>query len=52
MVAQLIASHLWKIGFMDFTAAFMSGDKIERTLYTSQPREGVPGLQPGQLLKL
>jgi hypothetical protein len=24
MVAQLIASHLWKIGFRDFTQAFMS----------------------------
>ena len=52
MVAQLIASHLWKIGFMDFTQAFMSGDNIDRALYTSQPREGVPGMQPGQLLKL
>ena len=52
MVAQLIASHLWKIGFMDFTQAFMSGDNIDRALYTSQPREGVPGMQLGQLLKL
>ena len=52
MVAQLIASHLWKIGFMDFTQAFMSGDNIDRVLFTSQPREGVPGMQPGQLLKL
>ena len=52
LVTQLIASHRWRIGFMDFTQALMSGDNIERVLYTSQPREGVPGMLPGQLLKL
>ena len=52
LVTQLIASHLWKIGFMDFAQAIISGDNIDQVLYTSQPGEGVPGMQPGQLLKL
>ena len=52
LVAQLIASHRWQLGFLDFTQAFHSGDKIERTIYATQPREGIPGLAEGQLLKL
>ena len=52
LVTQLIASHQWKLGFLDFTQAFHSGDKIQRTLYATQPREGIPGLAEGQLLRL
>eukprot|EP00435_Cladocopium_sp_Y103_P067719 s304_g30.t1 len=52
MVTQLVASHRWQLGFLDFTQAFMSGDPIQRTIYAAQPREGIPGLIPGQLLKL
>ena len=52
MVAQMVASHRWRLGFLDFTQAFMSGDPIQRTIYAAQPREGIPGLSPGQLLKL
>lgn len=52
LVAQLITSHRWKIGFLDFTQAFHSGDAITRTIYATQPREGVPGMKPGQLIKL
>ena len=52
MVAQMIASYKWRLGFLDFTQAFMSGDPIQRTIYAAQPREGIPGLTPGQLLKL
>ena len=37
---------------MDFTQAFHSGDKIQRRLFAEQPREGIPGMQPGQLLRL
>ena len=51
-VAQLVASHRWRLGFLDFTQAFHAGDKIQRTLYCEQSREGVPGMVPGQLLKL
>ena len=52
MVTQLVASHKWRIGFLDFTQAFMSGDPIQRTIYAAQPREGIPGLAPGQLIRL
>ena len=52
LVAQLIASFRWELGFLDFTQAFHSGDPINRTLYAEQPREGVPGMVPGQLLQL
>ena len=52
LVTQLIASHRWQLGFLDFTQAFHSGDKIERTIYATQPREGIPGLADGQLIKL
>ena len=51
-VAQLVSSFQWKLGFLDFTQAFHSGDPIERLLYATQPREGIPGMNPGQLLKL
>ena len=51
-VAQMIASHRWRLGFMDFTQAFHSGDPINRTLFCEQPREGVPGMVPGQLIRL
>ena len=51
-VTQVICSKRWRIGFMDFTQAFHSGDKIQRRLFAEQPREGIPGMQPGQLLRL
>eukprot|EP00435_Cladocopium_sp_Y103_P040911 s2194_g11.t1 len=51
-VAQLIASFCWRLGFLDFTQAFHSGDQIQRLLFATQPREGIPGLSPAQLLKL
>ena len=51
-VAQIVASHKWRVGFMDFTQAFHSGDLIEREIYAEQPREGIPSMAPGQLLSL
>ena len=52
LVAQIITSYKWKIGFLDFTQAFHSGDAINRIIYANQPREGIPGMHPGQLVKL
>ena len=50
---QLICSHKWVPGFLDFTQAFHSGDKIQRELYASQPGDcPLPGFQPRQLLRL
>lgn len=51
-VAQIIASMAWKLGFMDFTQAFHSGDPIDRLLFAEQPREGMPNMVPGQLIKI
>ena len=51
-VVQIIASMSWKIGFMDFTQAFHSGDLIDRLLFAEQPREGMPNMVPGQLIKI
>ncbi len=52
MVTQIIATSQWRLGFLDFTQAFHSGDAIQRTIFAEQPREGVPGLAPGQLIRL
>eukprot|EP00435_Cladocopium_sp_Y103_P035126 s1424_g9.t1 len=49
---QIIASMRWRLGFLDFTQAFHSGDQIDRLIYAEQPHEGIPGLVSGQLLKL
>ena len=50
---QLICSHQWIPGYLDFTQAFHSGDNISREVYASQPSEcGLPGNHPRQLLKL
>ena len=49
---QMLASHQWTIGHLDFTQAFHSGDQIQRELCCSLPPEGIPGLHPRQLLQL
>ena len=49
---QILCSMAWEIGNLDFTQAFHSGDPIERELYCEQPKEGIPGAQPRQLLRL
>ncbi|CAE7350468.1 RE1 [Symbiodinium sp. CCMP2456] len=51
-VTQVLASMGWDPGFLDFTQAFHSGDKINRELYCTQPKEGIPGIHPRQLIKL
>ena len=51
-VVQIIASMSWNLGFMDFTQAFHSGDPIDRLLFAEQPREGMPNMVPGQLIKI
>jgi hypothetical protein len=55
VVLQALASRKWKIGFLDFTQAFMSGKPIERAsgpLYCEQPKGGVPGADPQSLIQL
>jgi hypothetical protein len=36
----------------DITAAFLNGERAERQLYMEQPREGLPGMVPGQLIEI
>ena len=49
---QMMASRQWKPGYLDFTQAFHSGDRLEREIYAEQPMEGIPGCHPRQLLEL
>lgn len=49
---QILSSFGWIPGYLDFTQAFHSGDKISREIYATQPPEGVPGYQPRQVLRL
>ena len=51
-VAQVLASMQWVPGFVDFTQAFHSGDKLERELYCRLPPEGIPGAHKSQVLRL
>ncbi|CAE7894304.1 GIP, partial [Symbiodinium necroappetens] len=51
-VTQVLASMQWCPGFLDFTQAFHSGDKINRELYCRQPAEGIPGMHRDQILML
>ncbi|CAE7565416.1 RE1 [Symbiodinium sp. CCMP2592] len=52
---QLAASQLdsnWGIAAGDVTAAFLNGEKLDRELYLRQPKHGLPGLHPDQLIKI
>ena len=52
LVAAATASLGYKAFQGDVKSAFAQAKPIDRLLYVSQPKEGVPGLVPGQLLKL
>ena len=49
---QILTSIGWDPSYLDFTQAFLSGDAINRELYSEQPKEGLPGLHPNQFLRL
>ncbi|CAE6965701.1 RE1 [Symbiodinium sp. CCMP2592] len=52
---QLAASRLdadWGVAAGDVTAAFLNGEKLDRELYLRQPKHGLPGLHPDQLIKI
>ncbi|CAE7252997.1 RE1 [Symbiodinium sp. CCMP2592] len=42
----------WEASAGDITAAFLNGDDMDRELYLRQPRTGLRGLDPRQLLKI
>eukprot|EP00959_Pyramimonas_sp_CCMP1952_P304840 6380007-Pyramimonas_sp.AAC.1 len=51
MVLLVIASTNMIMSCGDVKNAYFSGRGIGREVYTSQPRGGLPGLHPRQLLK-
>ena len=51
-ILQVLCSHRWIPGYLDFTQAFHSGDQIERVQNAEQLAEGIPGMKPRQLWQL
>ena len=51
-VFQLCASRRWKAAAGDIQAAFFNGLYLKRELYMAQPRGGVAGLHPSQLIRI
>ena len=52
---QIAASRLdedWSVSAGDVTAAFLNGDPLERRLFLRQPRHGLPGLHPSQIIRV
>ena len=55
VVLQIGTSQGWKAAVGDLRNAFMQSDKLERTagrLYCRQPKGGLPGLSPHQLIEV
>ena len=42
----------WTAAAGDVTAAFLNGDAVDRLLHLRQPKHGLPGLHPSQLIKM
>ena len=51
-VLQIAASHAWEIAAGDVEAAFLNGVELDRFLLMRQPRGGIDGLRPSQLLRV
>lgn len=50
---QVIASRKYRMQIGDITGAFLNTGKITRVLYVRSPKqEPIPGLEPGQLVRL
>jgi hypothetical protein len=55
VLLQLIASLKFKLQVGDVHGAFLESDPLDRPegpLYLKQPKEGFPGLEPGQILEV
>lgn len=52
LALQLALCRSWKISTGDIKAAFLNGVPAPRKLYFSQPRGGMPTLEPGQLIEV
>ena len=55
IVLQIAASRRWKSAVGDLRNAFMQSDKLHRAkgrLFTQQPRGGLPGMDPRQIIEI
>ncbi len=52
MLCSLAARRNWKLTSFDVKNAFLSGENTDREIYCQLPREGLPGVAPGSLIKL
>ena len=52
LALQLALARKWRVGVGDIRAAFLNGLPAPRGLYFRQPKRGIPGLQPGQLIEV
>ena len=52
LVASKRAKEGWSASAGDIEAAFLNGDPLKRELYLAQPRTGLAGLHPEQLLRI
>ena len=48
---SIAASKRWPGGVFDVSAAFLRGDEMAEEVYFRPPREGLPGVPPGSLIK-
>ena len=52
LVLQIATSRQWQAAAGDVQAAFLNGLEIKRELFMHQPRDGVPGLLPNQIIRI
>ena len=52
LALQLAVNRGWSASIGDIRAAFLNGMPAPRDLYFEQPRRGIPGLLPGQLIAI
>ncbi len=52
IILMLAASFKWELQSGDITTAFLSGVEDHRDIYIKPPKEGLPGIREGQVLRL
>ncbi len=52
MLCSSAVRKKWKLRSFDCKTAFLTGEAHNRELYVRPPREGLPGVPPGSLIKL
>ncbi|OLQ05060.1 Copia protein [Symbiodinium microadriaticum] len=52
LALQLGLSRGWRVSVGDVRAAFLNGVPAPRKLFFRQPKRGIPGLAPGQLVEI